>query len=211
MSKFRCAYAVLDELHHFAALWLEHPVKNAPRILYADGAKVERLYVSHEYQIERCTVPAGFVIPNHTHPRADTIEVGVSGAVRLSVNGVDPFAAIPDDRLGAFTRGRGIRINAVDSHGGVALADGAVFLSVQRWVGAPMSVLTDYQGDPLGAEHEALAATAIPGSYSRVRLPFNPAWFGASVDCRDAAAMTRVWVNKKLAWTRLGCKRKDAS
>lgn len=156
MSKFRCAYEVLDELHHFAALWLAHPVRNQARVLWADGAKVERLYVSHEYQVERCSVPPGFAIPAHTHPRADTIEVGLAGAVRLSVNGVDPFAAVPDARLGAFTRGRGIRINAADSHGGVALGQGAVFLSVQRWAGEPLSVLTDYAGKPLGAEHEAL-------------------------------------------------------
>lgn len=51
MSKFRCAYAVPDDLHHFAALWLAHPVRNKARVLWADGARVERLYVSHEYQV----------------------------------------------------------------------------------------------------------------------------------------------------------------
>lgn len=154
--RFRCAYAKPDELHHFAALWLLHPVRNSARTLRADGAVVERLYVSHEYQVERCKVPAGFVIPAHTHPRADTIEVGGCGAVRLHVNGVDPFAAVPDDRLAAFTRGRGIRIDAQDAHSGVALAGGAVFLSIQHWFGEPASVLTDYLGAPLGTEHQGL-------------------------------------------------------
>jgi hypothetical protein len=154
----RCAFAIDDDLHAFARSWLESPSFDAEHVAVVDGATVERVYRGGAMQVELCRVPAGYRIPEHVHPHADTIEVGVSGAIRLTVNGADPFAFVPDARLAAFTRGRGVRINHADVHGGVALTDCA-FWSIQRWESKPTSVLTDYSGAKLGPQHEALCAS----------------------------------------------------
>lgn len=177
--RFRCALALDDDLQRFAAQWLADPVETeAHPVVVADGATVTRIYCRGPFQIERCRVPAGCEIPAHVHPHADTIEVGESGAVRLVVNGTDPFAAVPDDRLSAFTRGRGIRINAADLHGGRALGEGATFLSVQRWAGEPKSVLTDYVGTPTRAVFAATILSYVDTPFHHQgRLP------GVGLDC----------------------------
>lgn len=146
---FRCARAINDGLHDFAASFVA-----SRRVGVADfgilraaadtGATIGVIHRDGRYQVELCAVPPGR-IPAHSHKRVDTIEVGLAGAVRLDVNGIDPFGFVPDDRLGRFTHGRGIRINAGDAHGGTVLPGGAWFLSVQHWFdGEPTSVLEDY-------------------------------------------------------------------
>ena len=149
----RVAFAIEDDLQAYAR-----------RVTFAwptsmrevEGAQVATVHREGNFQAELCCVRGGFVIPEHVHPGADTIEVTLAGAVRLTVNGVDPFDRIPDERLPAFAQGRGIRINATDVHGGRVLPCGAWFLSIQLWVAEPRSVLTDYRGATLGARHEAL-------------------------------------------------------
>lgn len=154
--KLRCGYAIHDDLHAFAEAWISGGQAMPLRTTDAGTAQVLCLYREGAYQVELCCMSAGAVIPPHVHPHADTIEVGVFGAVRLSVNGADPYADIPDDRLADFTRMRGIRINATDVHGGRVVGAGAAFLSIQRWAGDPQSVLTDYRGEPLGGKHKAM-------------------------------------------------------
>jgi hypothetical protein len=157
---FRCAFAIDDDLHHFAAMWLALPPPPMPtEWVHMDGAAVACLHTAAPFQVELCRVPSGYVIPDHVHPHADTIEVGVEGAVRLAVNGIDAFKRIPDSMMPRVVRGRGIRINATDMHGGRAVArQTAFFYSIQRWIGDPQSVLSDYKGQPLGPRHkEALA------------------------------------------------------
>ena len=149
----RVAFAIKDDLHDYAqSIRFDWP----QRMEEVEGAQVAVIHRSGRFQAELCCVRGGFLIPAHVHPHADTIEIGVCGAVRLFVNGIDPFSAIPDDRLPAFTRGRGIRINHNDQHGGIAIPGGAWFLSVQRWDCEPRSVLTDYMGEPLGHRHDEM-------------------------------------------------------
>lgn len=160
MHKLRTHFAVDDDLQAFAESWLNGPrqLTEARSLTAADGALVALLHRDGCYQVELCSVPAGLVIPMHTHPRADTIEVSVAGALRLQVNGVDPFAGLPDELVARRNHWRGIRINHDDVHGTQVGAPGAVFLSIQRWQGEPRSVLTDYVGVPLGAQHQGLLA-----------------------------------------------------
>jgi len=154
---FRCIYQVNDSLHDFATRWLRgNPALHADGGTAVDGALVQCLHRDGAFQVELCTVRGGVVIPPHVHPAADTIELGVSGAMRLIVNGVAPFAAIDDATLARRWSRIGVRINHCDVHGATVPAGGTTFLSIQRWRGQPRSVLTDYVGQRLGAQHEAM-------------------------------------------------------
>lgn len=158
MRKLRTFFGIDDDLQAFAQDWLNRPDQLAAplSLTCVDGAMVTKLYCDGKYQVELCAVPGGLVIPPHIHPHMDTIEVGLSGALRLEINGVDPYAGVPDERLERHYRGRGIRINATDWHGTTVGMPGSMFLSIQRWAGTPTSVLTDYVGSALGPQHEAI-------------------------------------------------------
>lgn len=161
MHRLRTIFGIHDDLQVFAEDWLNRPSQllSAVSLSRADGALVTVLYRDDRFQVELCAVPGGLVIPAHTHPNADTIEVGVSGALRLIVNDIDVFAGIPDETLVRLNRWRGIRINHDDVHGTVVGEPGAMFMSIQRWNGcAPKSVLTDYEGGALGPQHEEMLA-----------------------------------------------------
>lgn len=157
MRRLVTAFHVADDLHDFAADFVRRPLPNGFDARQVDGAMVCTLAREGRYQVELCCVRGGVHIPQHLHPHADTIEVGISGGLRLLVNGVDPFAASGMDRITRAHRAAvGVRINRGDWHGTMVPACGSVFLSIQRWTIDPLSVLTDYIGCPLGAEHGAL-------------------------------------------------------
>ena len=158
MKKLRTFFGIDDDLQEFAERFL-----NTGGILFgsqsltrADGALVNLLYSEGRFQVELCAIPGGTVIPPHVHPNADTIEVSLGGAMRLHVNGVDPFEGMPDEIMARRGKWRGIRINHTDVHGTTVPDPGTMFLSIQRWVGKPASVLPDYRGAPLGPEHRAM-------------------------------------------------------
>jgi len=155
MSAFRVAFDVQDDLRDYASDFIARgmPMGSVSRLIEVENVSAATIERQGRFQVELCCVRGGSRINDHTHPQADTIEVGLTGGVRLFVNGIDPFAAVPDDRLPRFTRARGIRINATDLHGGIVLPQGAMFLSIQRWLGEPQSVLVDYVGAPAGSAH----------------------------------------------------------
>lgn len=158
--KLRTYFGVDDDLQEFAERFLNSGgiLSSAVALTKVDGAMVTVLHRDDRFQVELCCVAGGTVIPPHTHPNADTIEVSVAGAMRLLVNGVDPFEGIPDDLVMRRGRWRGIRINHDDVHGTTVPEPGSVFLSIQRWNGPPQSVLTDYKGAPLGPQHLEMLA-----------------------------------------------------
>lgn len=130
---------------------------------HADGALVACLYRDSTHQVELCCVPPGMVIPDHVHPHADTIEVTVAGVLRLHVNGDDVYAGMADEYVQRLNRWRGIRINRSDVHGTTVPVGGrgAMFLSIQKWTDGPRSVLTDYEGAPLGEAHKGMIDAGI--------------------------------------------------
>lgn len=151
------ALGVDDDLQAFAAEFVRGPLPMAIDSRQVDGAMVSTLAREGVFQVELCCVRGGMLIPQHLHPHADTIEIGIAGGLRLQVNGVDPFAASGMDRLTRQHRAAvGVRINHDDWHGTVVPPCGSVFLSVQRWSIDPLSVLTDYIGCPIGTEHGAM-------------------------------------------------------
>lgn len=160
MNKLRTRFGVKDDLQLFAENWLNSSacLSNAKSVAYADGAIVSCLYQDNQFQVELCCVPPGFVIPDHTHPHADTIEMNVAGVLRLHVNGNAVYPSMTDENMQRLSRGRGIRINRNDVHGTIEPVgkNGALFLSIQKWTGNPASVLTDYRGEPLGDTHKGM-------------------------------------------------------
>ncbi|MBS0342012.1 MAG: hypothetical protein JSS56_15945 [Proteobacteria bacterium] len=164
-KKLRTMFGADDELQAFAEHWLSGPgcLSGASSLAHTDGAMVACLYRDSTFQVELCCVPPGFVIPDHVHPHADTIEVPVAGVLRLHVNGKDVYAGRCDERVQRLNRGSGIRINHTDVHGTAAPVGetGAMFLSIQKWLGCePLSVLTDYLGRPLGEGHQEMLDAA---------------------------------------------------
>jgi hypothetical protein len=159
MHKLRTYFGISDDLQDFAEEFLNRPgyLSDAKMLRHADGALVAVVCQDGSFQVELCSVPAGLVIPDHVHPHADTIEVSVAGALRLRVNGVDPFDGMPDELVARRNRWRGLRINHTDIHGTTVGEPGAMFFSIQKWRGVePRSVLTDYAGTPLGSQHKGL-------------------------------------------------------
>jgi hypothetical protein len=159
VKRLRTIWGVDDDLQDFAQDLLNRPrlLSRTRDLRWADGAMVAVIAREGQYQAELCTLCGGVLIPDHVHPQADTIEVGLFGAMRLVVNGRDPFDGASDDRI-AKHRWTGVRINSADVHGGRVPPTGAMFLSVQRWAGPVLSVLTDYRGALLGPEHARLGA-----------------------------------------------------
>ena len=83
--RLRTAFEIRDDLHEFAESWLQGAgvLNAAQQLRYADGALVAVLYRQAPYQVELCCVVGGTVIPDHTHPNADTIEVPVAGLLSV--------------------------------------------------------------------------------------------------------------------------------
>lgn len=156
----KTVFGIEDDLQEFAERWLSEGrhLTQAKSINYVDGVLVSCLYRDSKFQVELCCAPPRFVIPNHTHPNADTIEVPVYGVLRLHVNGIDIYDGVNEKTASRMNRGVGVRINHNDIHGTTFPVGegGAIFLSVQSWNGSPKSVLTDYVGSPLGEMHRRM-------------------------------------------------------
>lgn len=159
--RFYCAFPKDDELQSFAKHWLSTfsilNMKADPSDLIDVGpVRTSVLHKEGQFQVELCMIDAGYVIPEHVHPNMDSIEVPLSGGVRFTINGIDPYVNVNDDRLIQFGRGKGWRINSDDVHGGRVMGSGAVFLSIQHWKTEPKKVLSDYVGGFLSRQHEGL-------------------------------------------------------
>src|SRR5437763_7118025 len=82
------------------------------------------LYRKDPFQVQMFAVPEGTIIPEHTHPNVDSIEVYVGGNIMFSHSGkyIVPAEEVHarDGPLGlASRRGITIRVRPNDVHGGV--------------------------------------------------------------------------------------------
>ena len=155
----------MDELEQFCAWFLKKTpvigaVPFAGAVSKIQDVTAILLYRSGQFQVQMFAVPEGTIIPEHTHPNVDSIEVYVGGNIRFShsgryVYGEDQLRA-HDGPLGcAFKRGTRIRVHPNDVHGGVFGKGGGVFLSVQHWLNGvkPHCVAADYDGITMGEDH----------------------------------------------------------
>lgn len=123
------------------------------------GALVTGVVLHREvpFQVELISVAPsleGTLLPEHRHPNVDSIEAYVSGAVGFTIRGVVVASSDPT-RWPAAKLGSVVRVRPTDNHGAYVGAEGAVFLSVQRWLNAvpPSSVGLDWIGPPRLAMH----------------------------------------------------------
>jgi len=157
----------VDELEKFCDWFLkEMPVLGA--VPFAGAvSKVQDvtsilLFRKDQFQVQMFAVPEGTIIPEHTHPNVDSIEVYVGGNIHFSHSGKYVY---PADQLRPmdgplklpFKRGMTIRVRPNDVHGGVFGEGGGVFLSVQHWLNGvqPHCVSADYDGITMGDDHLA--------------------------------------------------------
>lgn len=153
--RLRCLNQRRDELHDWAERWINTAtvasMRPRPELLKDyEGGQVALLDRDGAFQVEMCIFRGGVVIPPHTHPRMNSIETGIAGGVRFTINCRPAFEAMTDEQLMAFGLGRGLRFDSDTVHGGVVLPCGAVFLSLQHWhTGDPSSVGLDYRGQPI--------------------------------------------------------------
>lgn len=157
----------LDALETFCARFLkEMPVIGA--VPFAGAvSKIQDvtsilLYRHGQFQVQMFAVPEGTIIPEHTHPNVDSIEVYVGGNIHFSHSGKYAFApetvtANSGPLKTAAKRGTMIRVRPNDVHGGVFGEGGGVFLSVQHWLNGvkPHCVAADYDGITMGEHHLA--------------------------------------------------------
>jgi hypothetical protein len=125
-----------------------------------------RAYREGQFQVEFFTVPPDYVIPAHTHPDVDSVEVYIRGQIRFTHGGRFVFETTstvtgPDD--GSY-QWRLLRVRPEDRHGAVTGAEGAMFISIQRWLNgrAPTSVATNYTGPAMDPEHFKLIDSGEP-------------------------------------------------
>ena len=136
------------------------------------------LYRKGQFQVQMFAVPEGTIIPEHTHPNVDTIQVYVGGNIHFSHSGKYVY---PKNRLFrnngplgcANKRGTRMRVRPNDLHGAVVGEGGGVFLAIQHWLNGiePHCVGSDYEGVTMGEDHLAAvvsgAATAKPALTAR--------------------------------------------
>lgn len=153
-----------DELERFCASFLKKmPVLGAVPLQGAvsmiENVTSILLYRRGQFQVQMFAVPEGTVIPEHTHPNVDSIEVYVGGSIRFSHSGKYVYR---EDELFAqgpmglsSRRGLTIRVRPNDLHGGTFGPGGGVFLSVQHWLNGvrPHCVAADYTGVTMGKDH----------------------------------------------------------
>src|SRR3569833_887532 len=156
---------IVDQLEQFCASFLEKsPVLGAVPVVGAvstiENVTSILLYRRGQFQVQMFAVPGGTVIPEHTQPNVDSIEVYVGGNIRFSHSGKYLY---PADKLFAMNgplglasrRGMTIRVRPNDLHGGAFGEGGGVFLSVQHWLNGvkPHCVAADYSGVTMGKDH----------------------------------------------------------
>ena len=120
------------------------------------------LYRRDQFQVQMFAVPENTIVPEHTHPNVDSIEVYVGGNIMFSHSGK---YIVPQEQLHAMNgplglasrRGLQVRVRPNDVHGGVVGEGGGVFLSVQHWLNdvKPHCVAADYSGIAMGEHHLA--------------------------------------------------------
>lgn len=161
----------MDELEKFCADFLQRMpiigfVPFAGAVSRIENVTAILLYRKDQFQVQMFAVPEGTIIPEHTHPNVDSIEVYAGGNIMFSHSGKYVF---PEETVhehdGPFRcatmRGAKIRVRPNDVHGGVFGEGGGVFLSVQHWLNGvkPHCVAADYDGLTMGEDHLAKVVT----------------------------------------------------
>jgi len=156
-------------LEEFAGWFLKNSSVIASVPLHGAVSKIEDvtsvlMYRGGSFQVQMFIVPADYIIPEHTHPNVDSLEIYMGGQIRFSHSGKwvisddEFFNASPDEQRGTGLpqrAGHAIRVRPDELHGGIFGPSGGVFLSIQHWLNGvkPHCVAADYIGVVMGKHH----------------------------------------------------------
>jgi hypothetical protein len=158
--RFRCLFEVKDDLHDYAEAIRArvNEVFTAPAISTMGFGNFTGWVTarSGNLQAEIIHVPAFEVLPLHSHPNVDSIDLYVAGDVDLTISGVRIAHGYPRARRMRLLRELGLRIARDALHGGQALEQGFTFVSCQRWLVAPAHIGLDWRGPPSTSQHARL-------------------------------------------------------
>jgi hypothetical protein len=139
-------------------------------------------YRHEQYQVQMFIVPPNYVIPEHTHPNVDSIELYLGGQIKFSHKGKwtipEQDLQIPSFMGTSCRRGKMIRVRPNDPHGGIFGEGGGVFMSIQKWLNEvePHCVSADYVGATMGEHHTA-------------NIKFGDAYTKSNLTWKDAASL----------------------
>lgn len=120
------------------------------------------LYRQGQFQVQMWLCPPESVIPDHSHPNVDSIQVFLCGDICFRKNGEltinQEKLDVQEDGVQALNT-FSTRILPTDTHGASIGKRGGAFLTFQHWLkGEPQSVELDWEGEPLDAEHKSKIA-----------------------------------------------------
>lgn len=146
-----CVNAVRDDLHDYAAGVLANLTQHlSTKPLDARSFGNVNCAILHRLgnlQTEIVTIQPGQLIPLHTHPGVDSVDLLVAGMIDLTVG---------DLRIPKPLKRVGVRIPQDCPHGGEAGAEGVTFLSCQRWAVPPSYIGLAWRGEPCSVLHHRM-------------------------------------------------------
>lgn len=166
----------LDDLELYCRFVLQH----VPVIAYSPYCNCVSALSGHStslilhrdppYQAQLIIKYPNSIIPEHSHPNVDSIEVYIGGQMHAGVDGVfvSPEHSVCESHSHplkvAASRGKAIRIYPGQLHGGVIGSSGGAFLSVQKWLNEvpPSFVQFDWSGPTLNGDHYAAVTSGSP-------------------------------------------------
>lgn len=180
----------MSDLENFAKWFLNEsprfgliPTKDA--VTYIEDVTSVLWYREGPFQVQQFIVPPHYIIPAHTHPNVDSMELYLGGEMEFTCGGKFLISEEEAHALGKYgeaaMRGRVFRIRPNDPHGGKFGPNGGVFMSIQHWLNGvkPHCVSLDYNGQVMGADHFEKVKSGKPIMAEQKALTKKNALLGA--------------------------------
>lgn len=179
---------IMDPVEHYCKWFLTHtspmgwiPFDNP--VWQVEDVTSVLMHREGQFQVQMFIMPPHTIIPEHTHPNVDSIEVYVGGQLHFSHKGeliISEDECIEDPECEFHLpkkRGTLIRVCPNDVHGGYSGENGGVFFSIQHWLNnvKPHCVAADYIGKTMGPRHLE-------------SVKFGDAFFDGCLSKQDAAS-----------------------
>ncbi len=162
-----------SDIEEFTSWFLEKmpPIWNVPFgecVWKIEDVTSVLLYRKPPHQVQLFVVPPHYIIPEHTHPNVDSMEVYIGGDGKFSLHGrwvmSDESLTVPSQYGTWQHRGGRIRVKPNELHGAKYGPLGGVFMSSQYWLNGvePHCVSADYSGGVMGPHHLAFVKCGEP-------------------------------------------------
>lgn len=161
---------MVPDLYHFTR-WYISECSSVPAPPFKDGVvRVGNftgitVFRKPPYQVQIWTCDPNSVIPEHSHPGVDVMQIYLWGEVHLTHQGVQ---VVGQDMMGekdgqSAAYGATIHVKPGETHGAKIGPMGGAFLTIQKWIdGEPRSVDTAWDGEALSEDHAKRIVNAAP-------------------------------------------------